>query len=291
MKKSVAEIITEQIIERLEAGTIPWRKPWTPLAGPGAPRNLITGKPYRGINTFILACQSFSCPYWLTFKQAQDKGGNIRRGEKGTAVVFWRWVEVEDADTGEDKSIPFMRHYTVFNLEQTEGIEAPPSPITIEKPFNPIQTAEELVAAMPHRPEIRHSGNQAYYRPSHDFVNMPPQSTFHQEEGYYCTLFHELTHSSGHSSRLSRKGVTECTGFASHEYSKEELVAELGAAFLCAETGIEQTTIDNSAAYIQSWLKELKNDKTMVILAAGQAQKAADFIMNRNTANDLAMIV
>lgn len=291
MKKSVAEIITEQIIERLEEGVIPWRKPWTPLTGPHAPRNLITGKPYRGINTFILACQAFSCPYWLTYKQAREKGGNVRRGEKGTPVVFWNWVEVEDAETGEDKNIPFMRHYTVFNLEQTEGIEAPTSPIAIEKPFNPIQAAEDLIAAMPHRPEIRHSGSRAYYKPYYDYVNMPPQETFHQEEGYYCTLFHEIGHSTGHSSRLSRKGVTECTSFASHEYSKEELVAEMTAAFLCAETGIVQTTIDNSAAYIQSWLRELNNDKSLVILAAGQAQKAVDFIMNRKAVEELGMVV
>lgn len=291
MKKSVAEIITEQIIDRLEAGTIPWRKPWTPLAGPGAPRNLVSGKPYRGINVLLLANQPFSSPYWLTFKQAQDKGGNIRKGEKGTAVVFWNWVEVEDTETGEEKSIPFMRYYTVFNLEQTEGIVAPPSSVAIEKPFNPIQAAENIIAAMPQRPEIRHIGNQAYYKPAIDFVNMPPQATFHQEEGYYCTLFHELAHATGHSSRLARKGVTEPSTFASHEYSKEELIAELAAAFLCSETGIEQITIDNSAAYIQSWLKELKNDNSLIILAAGQAQKAADFIMNRTAAHELAMTV
>lgn len=291
MKKSVAEIITEQIIDRLEAGTIPWRKPWTPLAGPGAPRNLVSGKPYRGINVLLLASQPFSSPYWLTFKQTQDKGGNIRKGEKGTAVVFWNWVEVEDTETGEEKSIPFMRYYTVFNLEQTEGIEDPPSPAAIEKPFSPIQAAENIIAAMPQCPEIRHIGNQAYYKPSLDFVNMPQQATFHQEEGYYCTLFHELSHSTGHFSRLARKGVTEPIAFASHEYSKEELIAELTAAFLCAETGIEQITIDNSAAYIQSWLKELKNDKTLVILAAGQAQKATDFIMDRIATPEQALSV
>lgn len=291
MKKSVAAIITEQIIDRLEKGEIPWRRPWTPLAGPNAPRNLLTGKPYRGINTFILACQSFSCPYWLTYKQARDKGGNIRRGETGTTVVFWKWVEVEDSENGEEKAIPFLRHYTVFNLEQTEGIEAPPSPIVIEKPFNPIQTAEDIIAAMPRRPEIRHSGSRAYYKPTCDLVNIPPRETFHQEEEYYCTLFHEIGHATGHSSRLNRKGVTDYTSFASHEYSKEELVAEMTAAFLCAETGIEQATIDNSAAYIQSWLKELNNDKSMVILAAGQAQKAVDFIINRQTADEMERAV
>lgn len=289
MKKSVAELITEQIITRLEAGTIPWRKPWTPLAGNGSPRNLVSGKPYRGINVLLLACQPFASPYWLTFKQAQDKGGTIRKGEKGTAVVFWNWVEVEDSETGAEKNIPFMRHYTVFNLEQTEGIEGPCTAEATEKPFSPIQAAENIIAAMPQRPDIRHIGTRAYYKPAFDFVNMPPQATFHQEEGYYCTLFHELAHATGHASRLARKGVTEPTTFASHEYSKEELIAELAAAFLCAETGIEQTTIDNSAAYIQSWLRELKNDKTLVIFAAGQAQRATDFIMDRMTPPELAI--
>lgn len=281
MKKSVAEIITEQIIERLEQGEIPWRKPWAPLAGPNAPRNLITNKPYRGINIFILAGQQFSSPYWLTFRQATEKGGKIRKGEKGTTVVYWNWIEVEDKDTGEEKEIPLLRLYRVFNLEQTEGIEAPPSPAVIEKPFTPIQEAENIISSMPKRPQILHGGNYACYYPVRDYVNMPPQKAFHREEGYYCTLFHEISHSTGHISRLGRMGVMEGTFFGSHEYSKEELVAEMAAAFLCAETGIEQATIDNSAAYIQSWLKQLKNDKSLVILAAGQAQKAVDFILHR----------
>lgn len=290
-KVSVAEVITSRIIEKLEAGCIPWHKPWTPLAGVGAPRNLLSGKPYRGINILILASQQFSSPFWLTYKQAQDKGGSVRKGETGTPVVFWNWIEVEDSETGDEKKIPFMRYYTVFNLEQTEGIEAPPSPAVAETPFTPIQAAEEIIAAMPRLPEIRHSGSRAYYRPACDFVNMPPRKTFHHEEGYYCTLFHEIGHATGHSSRLGRKGVTECTAFASHEYSKEELVAEMTAAFLCAETGIEQATIDNSAAYIQSWLEELKNDKSMVILAAGQAQRAVDFILNRAAAGEMEMAI
>jgi len=290
-KVSIAEVITSRIIEKLEAGCIPWHKPWTPLAGAGAPRNLLSGKPYRGINILILASQQYSCPFWLTYKQAQDKGGSVRKGEAGTPVVFWNWIEVADSETGDEKKIPFMRYYTVFNLEQTEGIEAPPSPAVTEIPFNSIQAAEDIIAAMPKRPEIRHSGSRAFYKPACDFVNMPPRKTFHQEEGYYCTLFHEIGHATGHSSRLGRKGVTECAAFASHEYSKEELVAEMAAAFLCAETGIEQATIDNSAAYIQSWLEELKNDKSMVILAAGQAQRAVDFILNRASAGEMEMAI
>jgi antirestriction protein ArdC len=286
MKSTVAEMITEQIIERLEQGDIPWNQPWAPLAGPHAPRNLISDKPYRGINIFILAGQKFSSPYWLTFRQATEKGGKIRKGENGTTVVYWNWIEVEDKETGEEKEIPLLRHYTVFNLEQTEGIEAPPSPVVIENLFNPIEEAEDIIASMPKRPNIHHGGNQACYNPLKDYVKMPPKNAFHREEGYYCTLFHEIGHATGHISRLGRKGVMDATCFGSHEYSKEELVAEMTAAFLCAETGIEQATIDNSAAYIQSWLKQLKDDKSLVIMAAGQAQKAVDFILNRGNGVD-----
>ncbi|MEA5115191.1 MAG: zincin-like metallopeptidase domain-containing protein [Geobacteraceae bacterium] len=277
-------MITEKIIERLEQGEIPWKKPWAPLASTGAPRNLITDKPYRGINIFILASEKFSSPYWLTYRQAMEKGGTIRKGAKGTVVVYWNWIPINDKDTGEEKEIPFLRHYTVFNLEQTDGIEAPPSPTAIDKHFSTIEEAENIIDSMPQRPVIRHEGNQAGYNPGMDYIVMPPEKAFFRREDYYCTLFHEISHSTGHISRLGRKGVMEKTHFGSHEYSKEELVAEMAAAFLCAEAGIEQNTIDNSAAYIQSWLKQLKNDKSLVIMAAGQAQKAADFILNRNGA-------
>lgn len=284
MEKTVSEIITEKIIERLEQGDIPWKMPWSPLAGPRAPRNLITDKPYRGINIFILAGEKYSSPYWLTYRQAMEKGGNIRKGEKGTTVVYWNWIPVDDKETGEEKEIPLLRHYRVFNLEQTEGIEEPPSPDNIDNTFDPIEEAEDLIAFMPNRPNVHHGGDKAYYNPLKDYVKLPPKKSFQREEGYYCTLFHEIGHATGHVSRLGRKGVMDATSFGSHEYSKEELIAEMTAAFLCAEAGIEQAIIDNSAAYIQSWLKQLKSDKSMVIMAAGQAQKAADFILNRNSA-------
>jgi len=286
MEKSVAEIITEKIIERMEQGEIPWKQPWAPLTGPNAPRNLITDKPYRGINIFILASERFSSPYWLTFRQAMEKGGNICKGEKGTAVVYWNWIPIDDKETGEEKEIPLLRHYRVFNLEQTEGIEEPSSPDNIDNSFNPIEEAEDIIVSMPKRPYIHHGGDKAFYNPFKDYVKLPPKKAFQQEEDYYCTLFHEIGHATGHVSRLGRKGVMDATSFGSHEYSKEELVAEMTAAFLCSETGIEQATIDNSAAYIQSWLKQLNNDKSMVIMAAGQAQKAVDFILNRGNVTE-----
>lgn len=279
MKKQVCDIITEAIISKLESGVIPWKKPWN--ASTQAPRNLLTGKPYRGINAFLLCSTCFASPYFLTFKQCSEKGGQVKAGERGFPVVFWSTVEVEDKETGDEKSIPFMRYYTVFNVEQTT-LPVPALP-QVEREFNPIEEAERIVAAMPNRPDIRHQQAKAFYSPSFDYINMPKQELFHSNPEYYSTLFHELGHSTGHSSRLARKGVTESSYFGSHEYSKEELVAEMAAAFLCAEAGIVQTTIDNSAAYIGGWLKALKSkdNKAMVIHAASQAQKATDFILDR----------
>jgi antirestriction protein ArdC len=277
MKKNVAEIITDAIISKLEAGVVPWKKPWN--AATDAPRNLITGKSYRGINSFLLASSGFSSPYFLTFKQCCDKGGQIKAGEKGLPVVFWSTVSVEDRSTGDEKEIPFMRYYTVFNAEQTTI--ALPAAEKVERAFNPIEAAERIVADMPDRPDIRYQQSKAFYHPLFDFINMPKQELFCSDEAYFGTLYHELGHSTGNFKRIGRKGVTETSYFGSHEYSKEELIAEMTAAFLCAEAGIVQATIDNSAAYISGWLRALKakDNRAMVIQAASQAQKAADYVL------------
>jgi antirestriction protein ArdC len=169
-----------------------------------------------------------------------------------------------------------LRYYTVFNLEQTTGIE---TPMELHKQtFQPIERCEALVTSMPQRPTLHHGEPRAYYRPSVDAINMPRPELFDSPEEYYSTLFHELTHSTGHARRLNRPTLTDLCPFGSTNYSKEELVAEMGAAFLCGICGIENRTVDNSAAYIASWLRVLKHDKQMVILAAAQAQRAADFI-------------
>ena len=283
-KEDIAEIVTAKIIEKLESGVIPWRKPWRTLAGEGLPRNLVSGKPYRGINVFILACQEFESNYWITYRQAQERGGHIRKGEHGTPVIFWNWIHVEGETPEEERNLPFLRHYVVFNLEQTEGIPFPdPTVPPVETVFTPIEAAEKILVSMPHPPEIRHQGAKAFYRPAVDLVNLPKQTDFAGPEAYYATLFHELAHSTGHSSRLNRKGVMDFNLFGSHEYSQEELVAEMSSAFLCAETGILPAIIDNSAAYIQGWLKQLKNDRHFVIMAAARAQKAFDYILDRKT--------
>lgn len=280
-KKSVADFVTEAIIEKLEAGCIPWRKPWNGSAN--APRNLITKKPYRGINAFILGCCSYASPWFATFKQIQEKGGHVKKGAKSIPVVFWSIKEVEDRETGDDKSIPILKYYRVFSLVDVEGIETPAMD-EITREFNPIEEAELIIASMPQRPDVKTGQAKAYYSPSLDYVNMPKSELFHSDEEYYSTLFHELTHSTGHSSRLNRLTVTKSAHFGSGEYSKEELIAEMGASFLNAEVGIDAATLDNSAAYIQGWISALKSkdNRGLVIQAAAAAQKAADFILRRN---------
>jgi len=277
-------LINSRIMELLEQGTVPWRKTWN--ATTAQPKNLVTKKDYRGVNVFMLACMPYSSPYWLTFKQCHDKGGHVLKGEKSTPVIFWKWIDRKDgadADMEETKhgKVPMLRYYNVFNLDQVEGIEAPPSPGAIINPFTPIERAEQIIAGMPYRPNIRHGGNQPSYSPVLDYVKCPVPESFESPEKYYSTLFHELSHSTGHASRVGRKGILEPSYFGSHEYSKEELVAEMGAAFLCGVASIENRTIENSAAYIYGWLKALKNDRTLLVHAAAQAQKASEYILNR----------
>jgi antirestriction protein ArdC len=276
---SVYQIVTEQIIKQLESGVAPWRKPWTTAQ----PRNLMTQRDYRGLNTLLLASQGYASPYWLTFNQAQKLGGHIRRGEYSSLVTFWKIGEYEkqDADTGEDekhKSI-LLRYYRVFNLEQTEGI-ADKLKLTSRPRIPSIGGCERFVAGMPSPPRFEQDC-RAWYRPSTDSVGMPARNTFESAESFYSTLFHELTHSTGHPSRVGREGIEKLNTFGSESYSKEELVAELGAAMLCGVCGIAPATIENSASYLQSWINVLKSDSRMIVSAASQAQKAADYILGK----------
>jgi antirestriction protein ArdC len=278
---SIYEIITEQILKKLEAGEIPWHKPWT---GGEYPKNLVSKKEYRGINLFLLDCQKYSSPFWLTYKQATDLGGFVRPGEKGSKVVFWKTEKSKDEDRPEDdsdqKNYKFiLRYYIVFNLDQCDGIDEKKIPQTEKKPnFQPLSECESILNGMPNKPLIKFEESRAYYRPSEDFVNMPKPEIFDKPEFYYSVLFHEIGHATGHQSRLGRHKQSEMSSFGSENYSKEELVAEMTASFICGKCQIEQETIENSAAYIQSWLKALKNDSKMVVLAAAQAQRAADYI-------------
>lgn len=271
---TVYEIVTERIVKALESGTVPWKMPWTQRR----PMNLVTRKPYRGINTFLL--RGRSTPYWVSYKQMVALGGKLKEDDKKASIaIFWKWLDNKKATTPEEKEkkIPLLRYYNVFNLEQIEGIPVP-SAETLE--FTPVERAEKVVAGYPNPPKILTKGDQACYIPGLDELHMPKVEDFNSVEGYYSTLFHELTHSTGHSSRLNR--ITDIAAFGSEEYSKEELVAEIGASFLMAETGIEvDDSKNNSAAYIKGWLDKLRGDSKLVVFAAAKAQHAVDHILDR----------
>jgi antirestriction protein ArdC len=278
----VYEVVTDRIIDQLNKGVVPWRKPWNTNSGLGQCKNLCSLKPYRGINAFMTALSGYNSPYWLTYNQAKELGANVRAGEKGIPITYFMKLEIEDMKTGEDKEIPLMRYYTVFNVEQIDNLKLKPEflfPGVKTNEFTPIESCEKIVELMPQKPRIEHDKSQAYYVPSLDYINMPKKELFTSPEEYYSTLFHELTHSTGHESRLKRRDADKVAAFGTAVYSKEELVAEMGSAFLCAKAGIENSTVNNSAAYIASWLKVLKSDSKLLISAASQAQKSSDFIL------------
>jgi antirestriction protein ArdC len=281
-------LVTERITAAMESGTVPWQKPWASLGG--IPRNLSSGRPYRGMNVLLLSLgQPYASPWWLTYKQAQDLGGQVRKGEKASLVTFWKFprsdTAPEEGEKGEGaaepehRRAPLLRHYHVFNLEQVDGIPAPPSQEFQPKAHERMACCEAVVAEMPQRPSIQRDPRQACYAPGLDKIGIPDLSQFETPEAYYGTLYHELVHSTGHPSRLARAALDSPSPFGSPDYSREELVAEFGAAFLCAHAGILPRTVDNSAAYIQGWLSVLKGDKRLLPVAAAQAQRAVDFIL------------
>lgn len=279
---NVYEIITKRILDQLEKGTIPWKRPFK--TSQEWPMNVITRKPYRGINTFLLWSQNYESPYWLTYNQAKQLKGTVRKGEKGVPVIFWNWIERENEETGKTEEIPFLRYYTVFNARQTEGITLPD--VENKTSFSPIASCERIVTEMPKRPRMEHGKRRASYRPSTDTVSMPDKHSFTGTGEYYATLFHELAHSTGHGSRLKREGITGIKSFGSEQYSKEELVAEMGSAFLCGHAGIEDTTLQNQAAYIAGWKRAIKDDPRLLIHASAQGQKAADYILGQMPENE-----
>jgi len=284
---SVYEIITDRIIKQLESGVAPWRKPWTCHT----PANLITQKEYRGLNVFTLASQGFASRFWLTFNQATKLGGRIRKGEKSSPVIFWTVGDEQEATTPDgrrESSRPFLlRYYNVFNFSQTEGIDIPASLLQEARANNPIETCDQIVTNMPNPPTFQQS-DKAWYSPSNDVVGMPAHGLFHSSEEFYAIEFHELAHSTGHPQRLHRENFDNPAHFGSESYSKEELIAEMTAAMLCGIAGIEQKTLENSAAYLKTWIERLKSDSRLLVSAASQAQKAADFIQGKTAAREEA---
>ena len=276
MSAKIYQFVTERIIKQLEAGTIPWVRPWNTAK----PKNLVTKKEYRGINRFMLS--TVPSEYFLTFNQAKKLEGKVKKGAESYPVVFWKFLEVE-SKLNPDKldKIPLLRYYSIFAATDVEGIEDK-IPQSETGTIDSIAAAEEIVENMPNRPEIVHGGSRAYYSPRKDIVGMPQRNDFLTAEHYYISLFHELIHSTGHSARLDRDPVNNHGGFGRESYSKEELIAEMGSAFLSSTANIETIkTIENTAAYIKGWLKALKDDTKLLITAAGKAQKAADYITNK----------
>ena len=271
------EKITDYIMAMLEDGVVPWQQPWVTRA-PISIRN----RRYRGVNALILGLMPYTDPRWLTFREAQRRGGRVRKGERGVPVVFWNWQERENED-GVLARRPFARKNTLFNVEQVDDVEFTAlEAVTHEQ--SSIEAAEAVIAGYRGAPTIEVRGQQAAYLPLKDEIRMPRQDQFASVDGYYSTLFHELGHSTGHDSRLAR-GIEQQAD--QHSYGREELIAEFCSAFLCAETGIDPTRREQSAAYIAAWRTTIQADTRLVVQSAAAAQRAADFVLGR-FAEDMA---
>ena len=279
MNRDIYQTITDRFVEQLKKGTVPWQKPWFGV------QNMVSRKQYRGINALLLGSAEFQSPFWVSFKQALDLGGHIKKGEKSTPVIYYKLFDRHDEagnaiirGDGRAARVPFIRWANVFNLDQTEGI-TPPAITNGQSTGQSLDKAAEIVVNAKLCP-IHHTGFAALYSPQDDIIRMPPRSSFRSPEDYHLTLFHEMTHATGHSSRLDREGITQPAKFGSERYSKEELIAELGAAFLSNEAGIlTSLQFENSSAYLGSWIQKFQNDPRMIISAASQAQRGADFVL------------
>lgn len=290
-RTDIEEKVTQAIIDRLEAGVAPWTRPWT-TAG-FLPTSLATGRPYRGINTLLLSAVAegagYTSPVWATFKQIQANGGQVRKGESATPIVFWKILRKEDEVDGKavKTSIPLLRYFNVFNVEQADGITLPPRFTKDAEPVAVDEAVEQVIDGYVDGPSLSHVAQErAYYRPSEDAIVLPTREQFADGAGYASTLFHEFAHSTGHPNRCNRFSATKAAGaFGCETYAEEELVAEMGAALLAGHVGVD-IQLDNSAAYVASWLSALKDDRSLVIKAAQKAQKAVDRILNYDPAND-----
>jgi antirestriction protein ArdC len=278
--------ITNRIVEQLEAGTRPWLKPWNATHAAGRVSRPLrhNGQPYSGINIVVLwmtaEMSGFTSPFWLTFKQAQELGGHVKKGEHGSQVVYastFKKTETDDAGEESEQEIPFLKQYTVFCADQCEGLpkhfyqlaELP------KEKLERIEAVDRFVAGT--KAEIRTGGNQAYYTLAADRIQMPPFETFRDAESHAATIIHELTHWTRHPSRLNREDFGR-KRWGDEGYAMEELVAELGSAFLCADLSITPEVREDHASYIEHWLKVLKDDKRAIFTAASHASKAADYL-------------
>lgn len=285
MKKDfdIYQMITDRIIEQLENGVIPWRKPWT---GAGPAYNRVSGKCYSLANQILLPERG----EWATFKQWQEAGGHVRKGEKSSVCIFWKMYEKKNKDSSDDEKpeyLPVLRYYNVFHISQVDGVEARKEdgqPHRIEGiELLHDSGADAIITDYVNRTGITMTeklGSRAFYSPTTDSVTVPEKAQFENQNEWYSTVFHELTHSTGHPDRLNR--LEKGAKFGSAAYSKEELTAEIGAAALMNVCELEQPqTFENTAAYIDSWLTVLRNDKKAIISAASRAEKAMNFILGK----------
>lgn len=273
----VYEIVTNRILDDLKKGTIPWKKPWVGTKGAVSHNN---GRPYSLLNQFLLGCKG----EWLTYNQITKEGGSVKKGEKGSIVVFWKFLEkkLDELDeNGEQKvqSIPYLKYYTVFEVGQCEGIKAKYK-VEVNTGLKPDEKAEEIFTNYTEREHIitHKDGVQAFYRPSDDSITVPPITTFCNIAEYYSTLFHEAVHSTGAEKRLAR--LVKPSFFGSDDYSKEELVAEVGASMLTNIVGLAtESSMNNNVAYIKNWMEALEKDKRLIVSASSKAEKAVKYIL------------
>ena len=273
MSMDLHQTITDRMIKEMEQGLIPWRKPWM---ASGSAVSHTTGKPYSLLNQMLLG----KAGEWLTFKQCQEEGGRVRKGEKSRFVVFWKFVTMKDDETDEEKQIPFLKYYNVFHIDQCEGITAKHTTENAH-PAEADEAAEAIITEYVKREGVtleHREGDAAFYQPATDRIVLPMMKQFTETAEYYGTAFHEMVHSTGHMKRLARLDTT--ANFGGEEYSKEELVAEIGSAALVNHAGLETSkSFRNSAAYVQNWLQALKNDKRFIVSAASKADKAVSYIL------------
>jgi antirestriction protein ArdC len=268
--------VTDRITAALERGTVPWHRPWS--VSQGRPMS-IDGRPYNGINALLLGLSEYSDHRWGTFKTVQAHGGRVRKRERGTFVVFFKPLEIKDDSAPDGKrTVPMLRHFHVFNVEQCDGLNVEPL-AAITHGVEPIAGADSVLAGYSNAPTVAHGGHRACYSRTADHVQMPMRERFETAESYYLTLWHELTHSTGHESRLTRGDLAEFERFGDASYSREELVAEIGSAMIAARAGVVAPDIEQSAAYVAGWLRALRDDRRLVVSAASRAQNAADWIL------------
>jgi antirestriction protein ArdC len=268
--------VTDRICAALERGTVPWHRPWS--AETGQPRS-IDGRAYNGVNALLLGLSEYGDPRWGTFRAIKEHGGRVRKGERGTFVVFYKPLVVQDESAPDGvRTVTFLRYFHVFNIEQADGLDLPD--VGRERRNVPgIDAADAVLANYPNAPQVSHGGGRACYSRTDDHVRMPERDAFESAAAYYLTLWHELAHSTGHESRLARSDLAEFERFGDASYFREELCAEIGSSMIAARVGVVEPDIEQSAAYIAGWLRALRDDRKLIVSAASRAQKAADWIL------------